>query len=92
MPNWTLNKTRVDFAKKPIIISTVYLPLATHPPFQRRLLSAAQPTYQGEESVVLVVIVVGGDYFLISHVQFFGVCKAKTLSRKGCEKHKTLSQ
>ncbi len=35
-------------------------------------LSAAQPTDQGEESVVLVVVVWGG-HFSSSHVQFFGV-------------------
>ncbi len=83
--------------------------MATFPPSllplhrRRPFLSAAQPTDQGEESVVLLVPV-GGDYFLISHVQFFGVWKGKnfvskrgvqrqkTLSPKGCEKAKTLSQ
>ena len=33
-------------------------------------LSAAQPTDQGEESVILLVVVVG-DHFSFSHVQFF---------------------
>ena len=42
-------------------------------------LYAVQPTDLGEESVILVVLVVWGDFF-ISHLQFFGVCKAKTLS------------
>ena len=55
----------------------------------------AQPTDQGEDSVVLLLLVFvfvgGGDRFLISHVQFFGVCKGKTLSQKGCEKAKPLS-
>ncbi len=48
----------------------------------RSFLSAAQPTDQGEERVVLLVPV-GGDYFLISHVQFFGVCKGKNFVSKG---------
>ncbi len=30
----------------------------------------------------------GGDHFSVSHVQFFGVWKGKTLSQKGCEKAK----
>ena len=57
-------------------------------------LSAAQPTDQREENVVLLVGV-RGDCFQTAHVQvfkFFGVCRAKTLSQKGCEKPKTLSQ
>ena len=41
------------------------------------LLSAAQSTDQGEESVVLVVLVVVGDHFQMSHMQFFEVCKIK---------------
>ncbi len=39
-------------------------------------LSAAQPTDQGEESVVLLLGVVvggGGDHFSVAHEQFFGV-------------------
>ena len=36
-------------------------------------LSAAQPTDQGTESVVLVVVV--GTHFMSTEVQFFGVCK-----------------
>ncbi len=45
-------------------------------------LSAAQPTDQGDESVVLlvVVIVVGKDHFSVSYVQFLGCEKAKTVS------------
>ena len=39
---------------------------------ERRFLSAAQATDQGEESVVLLVVV-KEDYFSVSHVQFFGV-------------------
>ncbi len=42
------------------------------PAFFLSFLSVAQPTDQGEESVVLVVVV-GGDHFSVSHVQFFGV-------------------
>ena len=37
---------------------------------ERRFLSAAQATDQGEESVVLVVVV-KEDHFSVSHVQFF---------------------
>ncbi len=37
-------------------------------------LSAAQPTDQGEESVVvLLLLVVGRGHFSVSHVQFFRV-------------------
>ena len=41
-------------------------------------LSAALPTDQGEESVLLLAVVidfvvVGGDHFSVSHLQFFGV-------------------
>ncbi len=36
-------------------------------------LFAAQPTYQGEESVVILVIVLGEDYFPFTHVQLKGV-------------------
>ncbi len=52
--------------------SPLFLPLLLLLPF----LSAAQPTDQGEESVVLLlggVVVGGGDHFSVSHVQFFGV-------------------
>ncbi len=35
--------------------------------------SAAQTTYQGEESVLLILVVVGGDHFQSSHVQFLEV-------------------
>ena len=55
-------------------------------------LSAAQPTDQGEESVVLVVVVGGGTIFQSPMCSFLGCEKAKTLSKKGCEKAKTLSQ
>ncbi len=37
------------------------------------LLSAAQPKFQGEESVVFVFFFWGGDHFLVSHVLFFWV-------------------
>ncbi len=36
-------------------------------------LSAAQPTHQGTESVVLVVFVVVGTHFISTEEQFFGV-------------------
>ncbi len=42
--------------------------------FLLSFLSAAQPTDQGEESVVLVVVVGGeGPFFSLPYVQFFGV-------------------
>ncbi len=46
-------------------------------PFFAQFLSAAKPTDQGEESViVLLLVVVGGvGPFFKSHVQFFWVCK-----------------
>ncbi len=34
-------------------------------------LSTAKPTDQEKESFVLLVVVVGGDHFSSSHVQFF---------------------
>ena len=57
-------------------------------------LSAAQPTDQGEESVVfLLLVIVGGDTIFQSPMySFLGCEKAKTLSQKGCEKAKTLSK
>ncbi len=45
-------------------------------------LSAAQPTDQGEESIVLVVVVGGGDLFSSSHVQFFWGVKRQKLCLK----------
>ncbi len=54
-------------------------------------LSAAQPTDQGEESVVLLVVVGAGTIFHLLMYIFWGCEKAKTLSQKGCEKAKTLS-
>ncbi len=48
---------------------------------------------QGEESVVVVLLVlVGGTIFHFPMYSFFGVWKGKTLSQKECEKAKTLSQ
>ncbi len=55
-------------------------------------LSAAKPTDQGEESVVLLVVVVGGLFFSFPCTVFLVCEKAKTLPQKGCEKAKTLSQ
>ncbi len=65
-------------------------------------LSAAQPTDQDGESVILLVVVVG-DHFSFSHVQFFGGCEKEKkclkrgvkkeklcLKSKGCEKTKKL--
>ncbi len=49
-------------------------------------LSAAQPTDQGEESVVLVVVV--GDHFSVSHVQLFGMRKGKNFVLKGVRESK----
>ncbi len=58
------------------------------PPF----IICGQPTDQGEESVVLVVVVVArGGIFQVPMYSFLGCEKAKTLSRKGCEKSKILS-
>ncbi len=57
----------------------------------RLFLSAAQPTDQGEESVVLLVVVGAGTIFHLLMYIFWGCEKAKTLSQKGCEKAKTLS-
>ena len=51
-------------------------------------LSVAQPTDQGEESVVLLFVAGAGTIFSSSHAQFFGVLKGKTLSQKGCERQK----
>ncbi len=57
-------------------------------------MSAAKPTGQGEESVVLlfVVVVGGATIFQLPMNSFLGCEKAKTLSQKWCEKAKTLSQ
>ena len=58
-------------------------------------LFAAQPTNQGEESAVLLLVVaVGGAIFQFPMYTFLGCEKAKSLSRdqKGCEKSKTLFQ
>ncbi len=49
---------------------------------ERRFLSAAKPTGQGTESVVLLLVVVGVTTF-ISLMMF---------TQKGCEKKKTLSK
>ena len=51
-----------------------------------------KPTDQGEESIVLVVVVVGGTIFHVPMYSFWGCVKAKSLSQKGCVKAKTLSQ
>ena len=56
------------------------------------ILSAAKPTDQGEESVVLVVVGGGRTIFQLLMYIFWGCEKAKTLSQNGCEKAKTLSQ
>ncbi len=46
-----------------------------------RFLSAAQPTDQGTESVLLVVVVVG-THFMSTEVQFLGCVKQQTISEK----------
>ncbi len=47
-------------------------------------LSAAQPTDQGTESVVLLlVVVVVGTHFISTEVQFFGVLKVANFFGKG---------
>ncbi len=59
--------------------------------FMNLFLSAAQPTDQGEESVLLL-LVGGGTIFQSPMYSFLGCEKAKPLSQKGCEKAKTLSK
>ncbi len=66
-------------------------------------ISAAQPTDQGGERVVLLVVVGGTVFELLMYHSFLGSEKAtalpqkgwekaKTLYQKGCEKAKSLSQ
>ncbi len=68
------------------------------------LLSAAQPTDQGEERVLVVVVVVGGLFFNCPWTVFWGLCEGKNCVSKvgvkrqkrclkmGCEKAITSSQ
>ncbi len=49
-----------------------------------RFLSAVKPTDQGEESVVLHVVVAGGTVFKLPMYSFLGCEKAKTLHQNGC--------
>ena len=43
--------------------------------------------------LLLLLFLRGGDHFLVPHVQFFGVGKGKNfVSKRVCEKAKTLSR
>ncbi len=53
-------------------------------------LSAAQPTDQGEVSIVVLLVVVGGTIIDLTKYSFLGCEKAKTLSQKVREKVKLL--